>query len=258
VRHAHAPAICAAGVSRRLAAVRRPLADPADDGSWLRLAAECLVIMGVGTMVLAFAYSKVNSAWAVRYLAAVVGPLTLVFGLGIARARSLGVVGLVLLAGFWILDPVPHSLEHKSNVHAVATHIRPALGSDALVLSTAPEQVAVLDYYLPAVRHWGTPLGPVADPRVVDWRDALTRFERSSVSTVLVPMLRSLTAGERVALVTPVTIPHAPLYMRLIRRATHAWSDYLARDRALRRVGSTDADSHVTSEGLQAVVYVRR
>ena len=43
----------------------------------------------------------------------------------------------------------------------------------SLVLSAQPEQVPTIAYYLPKVRHFGTPIGPVADPRVVDWRGAL-------------------------------------------------------------------------------------
>ena len=112
----------------------------------LPLAVECLLILGLGTLLLAWAYSKVTPAWAFRYLAVLVGPLLLVFGLGIARAGRMGIVGLLLVSLFWMLDPVPHNVNSKSNVGSIAAQARAHLGRDPLVLSTQPEQVATLAY----------------------------------------------------------------------------------------------------------------
>lgn len=244
--------------ARVLALVRRPLSTPSDELAWPRLAVEALFIMGIGTMVFAFAYSKINTAWAVRYLAAVLGPLLLLAGLGLSRARRLGLVGLVLLAAFWILDPISHGVNSKSNVRAVAAQVSHELGSNALVLSAQPEDVPVLDYYLPSVKHWGTPLGPVADPRVTDWRDALERFERSSVGTVLEPMIRSLAPGEKVMLVMPVHSAKAPPYLKLVSQAAERWSYFLAHDPNLKPVGSSAAYAHETGVAVRAFVYERR
>ncbi len=171
------------------------LRQPGTTEERLRLAVKALAILGFGTLVVAWAYSKVTPAWAIRYLAVIVGPLMLLFGLGLSRAGRLGLVALALLACWWVLDPVPKSRDSKSNVEAVAAQLRHHLGSDPLVLSAQPEQVPTIAYYLPAVKHFGTPIGPVADPGVVDWRSALAKLERSSVHGVLMPMIDRLRPG---------------------------------------------------------------
>ena len=93
------------------------------------------------------------------------------------RAARFGAVGLALVCLLWLMDPIPTSLNTKSNVATAAAAVRPLLGRDPLVLSTQPEQVPVLHYYLPAARRYLTPLGAVPDPGIVDWRNALTRFD---------------------------------------------------------------------------------
>ena len=82
------------------------------------------------------------------------------------------------------------------------------------MLSTQPEQVPTLAYYLPRVTRFGTPLGPVADPRVTDWRNALELFRRSSVPTVLVPLIRHALPGQRIALVVPTRFAKTPLWAK--------------------------------------------
>ncbi len=229
-----------------------------DDQTRVALAAKCLLVLGVGTLLTAWAYSKITPAWADRYLAAIVGPLILLFGLGLARAGRLGVVALALTACFWVLDPTPKSLDSKSNVASVMAKLRPRLGSGALVLSTQPEQVPVIAYYLPGVSHYGTPLGPVRDPRVVDWRDALQRFRHASLRSALMRMLGSLTPGERVMLVTPVGLPKTPLWMTLIGRATTQWSNVLAHDPSLKRLASSSAKVYSAGVAVSATVFVVR
>ena len=49
-------------------------------------------------------------------LAVIVGPMTVLFGLGLARAGRLGLVALALVVCFWVLDPSARSLDTKSNV----------------------------------------------------------------------------------------------------------------------------------------------
>lgn len=232
----------------------------------LGLTVACLILLAFGTLLIAWAYSKTTPAWANRYLAVIVGPLILLFGLGLARAGRLGLVALVLTCCFWVLDPLPKSRDWKSNVASVAARLRPHLGSDTLVLSTQPEQVPVIAYYLPGVSRFGTPLGPVADPRVVDWRDALGRLRRSSVRSVLVPMLRSLAPGQRVLLVVPAQQQKEPLWAKLIARYTTQWQSALAHDRSLKQVAVTSSkrfavvspDSHGSGLPVSATLYVHR
>ena len=203
-----------------------------------RIAVATLAVLGIGTVVLAWLYAKHTPAWAFRYLAVVIGPLLLLAGLGLARGARLGLVALLLVSTFWVLDPQASLLDAKSNVASAAAKI--AAGSDnpnTWVISTQPEQVPTLSYYLPKVTHFETPLGPVADPRVVDWRNALHRFEHGSVHRTLVPMLRELRPGQRLALVEPVRFTKEPRWMDLIYTNSYYWGLYLEHDRRLKRIG---------------------
>ena len=223
-----------------------------------RAAAISLIVLGFGTLIVAWVEAKLTSAWAPRYLAVVVGPLILLVGIGLARSSRLGLVALALVCCFWVLDPLPTSRETKSNVASAVRVVRAQTGSDALVLSTQPEQVPTLAYYLPQVTHYGTPLGPVGDPRVVDWRNALSRLRRSSVRSVLAPMIASLSPGERVALVIPTRIPSEPAWLKLIRRSSASWTRYLEHDHRLQLLNVTSP--HADSSGLPVRIslYVKR
>jgi mannosyltransferase len=221
----------------------------------LRLSAQSLLILGLGTVLFAWAYSKITPAWAPRYFAAIVGPLLLLFALGLSRAARLGMVALALAACFWLLDPPSHHREVKSNVALVARQMRPYLGSNVLVLSTQPEQVPTISYYLPSVHHFATPLGPTPDPHVVDWRDALARVERPTVHKVLIPVTAHLTPGEQILLVIPLHFPKKPRYMAMINRASAAWSHYLNVDPRLRYVTTAYWGYHNTGVGVQAYLY---
>jgi hypothetical protein len=202
-----------------------------------RIAVVSLAVLGVGTVVLAWLYSKHTPAWAFRYLAVVVGPLLLLAGLGMARGAKLGLVTLLLVSSFWVLDPHTSLLDAKSNVASAAAKIAASDNPNTWVISTQPEQVPTLSYYLPKVTHFETPLGPVSDPRVVDWRNALGRFEHGSVHHTLVPMLRQLRPGQRLALVEPVRFTKAPRWMDLIYTNSYYWSRYLQRDPHLKLMG---------------------
>jgi hypothetical protein len=234
------------------------LRQPGSAQERLLLAAKALLILGFGTLLVAWAYSKLTPAWAIRYLGVVVAPLILLFGLGVSRAGRLGMVALALIACWWILDPVPSSRDAKSNVGAVAAQARAHLRSDPLVLSTQPEQVPTLAYYLPAVKHFGTPIGRVPDPRVVDWRNALERLRRSSVRTVLMPMVDRLRPGQRLLLVIPTQLQKSPLYLKLINQDGNKWSSALYHDRALRLLAVYNANSGHSGLPVRAALYVKR
>ncbi|MGA9859990.1 MAG: glycosyltransferase family 39 protein [Solirubrobacteraceae bacterium] len=213
-----------------------------------RTAALALLVIGLGTLLIAFVYAKTTPAWSGRYLAVIVGPCLLVTALGLSRARGIGVVALVFVCLFWVLDPRASSLYAKSNVAAVAHVMRHHTGPTTLVLSTQPEEVPTLAHYLPKVTHYATPLGSVPDPRVVDWRNALTRFEHSSVHGTLVPMLQQLAVGDRVLLVVPEIFQTAPKWMTLIKRSSVRWERYLKHDRSLKLI--IDQAPHQFATGL--------
>lgn len=214
-----------------------------------------LTVLGVGTVVLAWLYAKTTPAWAFRYLAVVIGPLLLLVGLGLSRGAKLGLVAIVLLSTFWVLDPGAPLRSAKSNVAADAAKVKAYVGPTSLVLSTQPEQVPTLAYYLPRVRHFATPLGRVPDPRVMDWRNGLERFNSTSVKRRLVPLLATLKRGERVALAVPVHLTTAPRWMELIRSSTYNWARYLEHDRALTLLKATSPYLYSTSLPVRIYLY---
>jgi mannosyltransferase len=222
------------------------------------LAARTLFLLGVGTLVTAWLYSKVTPAWAFRYLAMIIGPLMLLFAFGVSRAGRLGLVALVLSVSFWVLDPQRHNPNWKSNVAGAIAHVRSDIRADSLVLSTQPEQVPTIAYYLPQVKRFGTPLGPVADPRIMDWRNALERFRRSSVRSVLLPMLRGLRAGQTVALVFPVNLAKAPEWMIRINDTSDEWNAVLERDPQLKFRATTVYGMTGSGVAVRVSVYEKR
>jgi mannosyltransferase len=222
------------------------------------MAARCLLILGLGTLLTAFVYSKLTPAWAPRYLAIVVGPLILLFGLGLSRGRRLAMVALGLTLVFWILDPMPPSLNRKSNVKpavaAVKAHLRPG----SLVLSTQPEQIPTLAYYLPADLRYATPLGPTKDPHAFDWRDALSRFKHAQSSAELHAMISSLTPGQRVMLLVPLRFEDTPLWMKLINKTSDKWMYILNHDPSLHQIAWSSKGQNKAGIPVKATVWIKR
>ena len=215
-----------------------------------RAAVLSLIVIGLGTLLIAFVYAKVTPAWAPRYVAVIVGPSLLATAYGLARARGVGVVALIFVCLFWCFDPRTSIPYAKSNVAAVAAELRPHTGPTTLALSTQPEQVPTIAHYMPKIVHFATPLSPQVqtDPRVVDWRNALTNFEHASIQRTLVPLLRSVHPGDRVLLVVPESFTKSPEWMKLIKRTTTRWEDYLKRDKALKLI--YDVAPHQWATGL--------
>ena len=77
--------------------------------------------------------------------------------------------------------------DQKSNVRAVAESVAPSLAAGDVVVSTQPEQIPVLDHYLPDGLRYATLWGPVSDLGVTDWRDGVERLEATSREQDLEP-----------------------------------------------------------------------
>jgi mannosyltransferase len=193
-------------------------------------AAACLLAIALLTILLAWAASQVSPAWANRYLAIGVGPLLLAVAAGLAHAGRLGVAGLIVAAALAAGDTAP---DDKSNVRDVARAIAPSLAPGDLVVSTQPEQVPVLDYYLPDGVRFGTLTGPVGDTGVTDWRDGPERLGATSAQRDLTPLLDDLSPGRRVAFVTPIFFDirrwQAP-WTELVRVRSGEWRQHLSND----------------------------
>jgi hypothetical protein len=194
----------------------------------------CLAIIAVATPTLAWLMSQASPAWANRYLAVALPPFVLLAAGGLANAKRLGVVGLLLVVIMWAQDAAP---VEKSNVRAVAHAIGPSLAPGDLVISTQPETIPVLHYYLPKGLRYATLTGEQQDLGVWDWRDGVDRLERTSPERDLQPLIDSLEPGRRVVLVEPITWTlnrwRAP-WTALVRLRSKEWSQALSNDLRLK------------------------
>jgi mannosyltransferase len=163
-----------------------------------------VVALGVSVGVavaLAWLASQASPAWATRYLAIAVAPLLLLGAVGLLNASRLGVAAFAVLLVSWTFAGSPGA---KSNAHYVSVTFADSLRPGDMVVSTQPEQVPVLDYYLPPGMRYFSPFGPVSDPGVVDWRDGAAHFDRTNADHQLLPYLKRLHVGRHVMLVEPI------------------------------------------------------
>ncbi len=189
-----------------------------------------LLAIAVLTVGLAWLSSQLSPAWAQRYLAVAAGPLLLAVTAGLASAGRLGIVALVVGAALGAAEAAP---DDKSNVRDVTEAIAPSLRAGDLVVSTQPEQVSALAYYLPDGVRFATLTGAVRDTGVTDWRDGTERLGATSAERDLAPLLDALEPGQRVALVTPIFFDvrrwQAP-WTELVRLRSAEWSQHLSND----------------------------
>jgi mannosyltransferase len=197
-------------------------------------AAAVLVLLGVLTPTLAWAMSQASPAWANRYLAVALPPFLLLAAGGLAYARRLGLVGLLLVAIMWAQDAAP---VEKSNVRAIAHNITPSLAPGDLIVSTQPETIPVLHYYLPPGLKYATLTGAQSELGVWDWRDGVERLRATHPRRDLAPLIDALPVGARVVLVEPITWTlnrwRAP-WTELVRIRSQEWAQFLSNDRRLR------------------------
>ncbi len=211
-------------------------------------------------MLSAYLAAKVSSGWAARYFAMFLSPLVILLAAGLARTRWIGLAAVIVVSAQWAIPHTPPA-DVKSNVRPLASQLAPAVQRGDLVVSTQPEQVPVLHYYLPTGLRFATPLGPVPNPLVMDWRDALGRLRRARPAPTLGPMLARLPVGARVVLVRPKITRQgwsAP-WLSLVRTRTAQYVDLLAKDRRLRLVRRVPPRGYGPSSGirLRALVYVK-
>jgi mannosyltransferase len=210
--------------------------------------------LAAGTLALAWIASQVSPAWSTRYFGTVLGAALLVPAAAIASAGRLGLAALALVVALSIPVPTATSLSNKSNADVIAGELAPLLRPGDVVLSIQPEQVPLLRYYLPPGLRYADPRGPVADPRVMDWRNALEDMRASRPDGALPE-----SAGGRVLYVAPVTDQRedwrAP-WTSLVRRRAAQWGDLLERTPELRPVAAAPAFyREARNIGLRAVLY---
>jgi hypothetical protein len=221
-------------------------------------AAACLLAIGLITVVLAWLSSQVSPAWAARYLAVGVAPLTLVAAGGLAHAGRLGIAGLIVAAALAAGDTAPNE---KSNVRDVAEAIGPSLRPGDLVVVTQPEQVAVLAYYLPDGVRFATLTGPLEDTGVTDWRDGPERLRATSAAKDLKPLMDEMRPGQRLALVQPILYDirrwQAP-WTKLVRIRSEEWRQYAGNDARFSIAATAPVmPTEPRVNGQQATVFVK-
>jgi hypothetical protein len=221
-----------------------------------------LLVVVATTILAAWTESQISSTWTSRYFAVLLGPLLLVAGAGLVRSGRLGIAALALAVVLWIGYGVH---DDKSNARAVAHAAARYLAPGDLVLTTHPEQTPVLRYYLGPRFRYATQLGPVPDPRVMNWRDALERLRAVTVARDLEPVLASVRPGQRFVVVSPVFRDYRAWQARWTREVyltSQAWTRAIAADPRFRRVRTITTDEILAERNfwkpLQAVVYVRR
>jgi mannosyltransferase len=199
-------------------------------------AVRALMVIVIVAACGAWLSSQLEPAWSTRYLAILFGPLLLALAATVSRGNRWTAAALVGVLAVWVIGG---SSPAKSNVRTVAADVTPSLRPGDLVVSTQPEQVPVLDRYLPGGLVYVTPLGVVADPRITDWRDGLVLMRHGRARRELDPLVAKLVRGQRILLVTPVATRRgatAPL-QRAVRARTREWRAWLESDPRLHRVG---------------------
>jgi len=225
------------------------------EGGEERQALRGLALAAALALGAAWTSAQLEPGWATRYLTILVGPLLLLTGATLARLRGLGVVGAAALALVWVVGASPGE---KSNVAGMSAAVAHRLDAGDLVVSTQPEQVPVLAHYLPRGLNYATPLGPVEDPRVMDWRAALPRLERSRPDGALAPLLDSLPAGATVLLVRPDVGDgdrwRAP-WTSLVVRRSNEWETALAADGRFSRVHGAAQPGQTSRTSIRITLY---
>ena len=203
-----------------------------------RLVAAAVVIatLPVG---LGWAAAQVSPGWVPRYLAVCAPAILLLAAVGLSLAGVRGVVGLGLILAFWVqplarvsgLRPAG-GLGEKASVQPLARAVSGQLDPGDLVIAMQMEEVPVLAYYLPKGLRFATAMGPVTDPGIADWRDALARMRTTTVAGALEPELDQSAVGTDVLLICaePETGPISLPWFALMERRCGQWRSALEAD----------------------------
>jgi mannosyltransferase len=221
---------------------------------------QVLLIIFAGSVVFAFLASQLSPAWASRYLAVALGPLMLFAAATLCNAGRLGLWALAIFIAICAIPSTVH-LTDPSDEKAVAMSAKPWLAPGDLVIVTHPERVPIMRYYLGPQYRYADLFGPVRDPQVMDWRDALDRVKKVRVATGLEPLLDTVPLHAHVMLVRPIVDKKANSWKapwtKRIWRQTHHWVRALNADHRFRPVTAAPKPYAGLKVGVRAVVYER-
>jgi mannosyltransferase len=215
-----------------------------------------LLTMGAVALVLAWGMSQISPAWANRYLSVLIGPLLLLGAGGLSRAGNLGIVTVVVLCLLWA-HPRTHAVQAKSNAHAAAVLVEDQLFPGDLVVAVHPEQGPVMHVYLPKGLRWANAIGPVKDPQVMDWRDALQRLKDAKPTPTADALIRSLKPNQRMLVVFPIirSAQWGAPWTKLVRTRSGQWQKVLDHDKRIARVLAAPHLKGRRPKGVRLVLY---
>lgn len=227
------------------------------------------VVLGLAVTIavavaLAFVASQISPAWATRYFAVFVGPALLLAGAGLVRFGRLGLVALAVVLLLWS-HPHTHQIKGKSDAYRVARTLTDSgfIAPHDLIVAVHPEQGPLMRYYLGdrLQLQWADALGPVSDPQVFDWRDALTRLKAAGPKRTLNRLAPSVAPGHHLILIQPIirTARWGAPWTALIRHRAPQWERALDGDPRFERVAPVPVfRGRPLPRGVRAVVYLRR
>lgn len=222
----------------------------------------------LATMVaLAWVGGKASGVWVPRYFAIFVGPFLIWAGWLFSRAGVIGIAGLLILGiGFQFYPHTPERLNLKSNVYLVAKDGAKLTKPGDIVLSTHPEQIPLIYYYMNRYgahgRRYATEMGWFPDPQVMDWRDATARLRKTRAKYNLLPILNNMHPGERLYLVRPITTREnewrAP-WTSLVKRRSAQWIHVLDGDKRfkLEKISNNFLQVGHRNGAVQGRLYVK-
>ncbi len=205
----------------------------------LRPAVAATALIATVPVGLGWVGAQVSPSWVPRYLAVCAPAVLLLAAVGLARTGARGIVALGLILAFWVqplarasgLRPA-RTLGDKATVQPLARAVAGHLNPGDLVIAMQMEEVPVLAYYLPKGLRFATAMGPVADPGIADWRDALVRMRASTPATALEPELDRSPVGTDVLLICaePGSGPTSLPWFALMGRHCEEWRSALEAD----------------------------
>jgi hypothetical protein len=228
-----------------------------------RIERSLFVIVAV-TVICAWIVSQFNPAWTTRYFSVVFAPVVLLAAAAIVRGRRYGVVAIVAIFVLW-WGFTMH--DDKENARGVAARLATVVHGSELIVSTHPEQIPVLRYYLGKYTvgehlRYATTMGPVKDPRVFDWYDAVQHLRDAKVRQTLDGLLATVKPGNEFVVITPVFRDYRAWdakWTRLVWEKSEDWTNLLEHDPNLRLVGHVTPDEIELKRNyfkpLQAFVY---
>lgn len=222
--------------------------------------AQTLLFLFAGAVLFAFVASQISPAWASRYLAVSLGPLMLFSAVVLCNAERIGPWALAIFLVICALPQPVHRTE-PGDEKLVAQDIRAYIQPGDLVISTHPERIPIMRYYLGPQFRYGDIYGPVKDPQVMNWIDAMQRMKSVTIQKNLESQLATVPLHRHVVLVRALTDPKskswkAPWTHRIAIFGLH-WAHALNTDPRFKPVKGSPYPYADLPAGIRAVVYER-